>query len=65
MRTIAGWHNPGQTPAEIAGKIEHLTLARIHAALAYDHANRIEIDSDIATEEAGVDDIFPAPAKAG
>lgn len=62
VRRIAGWHNLGLTPEEIAAKIEHLTLAQIHAALAYYHANRIEIDSDIADEEAAVEEIFPAPA---
>ncbi len=62
VRRIAGWHNLGLTPAEIAAKIEHLSLAPIHAALAYYHANRIEIDSDIAAEDAAIDEIFPAPA---
>ena len=62
VRRIAGWHNLGLTPEEIAAKIEHLTLAQIHAALACYHANREEIDSDIATEEAAIEEIFPAPA---
>jgi uncharacterized protein (DUF433 family) len=62
VRRIAGWHNLGLTPEEIAAKIEHLTLAQIHAALAYYHANREEIDSDIAAEEAAAEQIFPAPA---
>jgi len=63
VRRIAGWHNLGLTPEEIAAKIEHLTLAQIHAALAYYHANRDEIDSDIAAEETVAEKIFPAPAK--
>ena len=63
VRRIAGWHNLGLTPEEIAAKVEHLTLAQIHAALAYYHANRDEIDSDIASDEAVVDRIFGAPAK--
>lgn len=63
VRRIAGWHNLGLTPKEIAAKIEHLTLAQIHAALAHYHANREEIDSDIATEEAAIEEIFPTPAK--
>ena len=48
---IAGWHNLGLMPEEIAAKIQHLTLAQIHAALAYYHANRDEIDADVANEE--------------
>ena len=63
VRRIAGWHNLGLTPEEIAAKVEHLTLAQIHAALAYYHANRDEIDSDIAAEEAAIKEIFPLPAK--
>ncbi|MGH9562544.1 MAG: DUF433 domain-containing protein, partial [Terracidiphilus sp.] len=52
VRRIAGWHNLGLTPEEIAAKVEYLTLAQIHAALAYYHANLAEIDEDIASEEA-------------
>jgi uncharacterized protein (DUF433 family) len=59
VRRIAGWYNLGLTPEEIAAKIEHLTLAQIHAALAYYHANRDEIDGDIDAEEAAVEEIFP------
>lgn len=62
VRRIAGWHNLGLNPEEIAAKIEHLTLAQIHAALAYYHANREEIDSDIAAEDAATEEIFPRPA---
>ena len=60
---IAGWHNLGWMPEEIAAKIPHLTLAQIHAALAYYHANRDEIDADVANEEAATEEIFPAIAK--
>ncbi len=59
VRRIAGWHNLGLTPEEIAAKVEHLTLAQIHAALAYYHANREEIDTDIAREDETVARIFP------
>jgi uncharacterized protein (DUF433 family) len=58
VRRIAMWHNLGLTPEEIAAKIEHLTLAQIHAALAYYHANLDEIDNDIASEEAAAEEIF-------
>jgi uncharacterized protein (DUF433 family) len=59
VRRIAGWHNLGLTPEEIAAKIEHLSLAQIHAALAYYHANRAEIDGDIAAEDELTDRLFP------
>ncbi len=62
VRRIAEWHNLGLTPEEIAAKIEHLTLAQIHAALAYYHVNRDEIDSDIANEEAVAEEILRTSA---
>ena len=62
VRRIAGWHNMGLAPEEIAVQIEHITLAQIHAALAYYHANCDEIDSDIAAEDAAIEEIFPARA---
>jgi uncharacterized protein (DUF433 family) len=60
VRRIAGWYNLGLTPEEIAAKMESLSLAQIHAALAYYHATRDEIDDDIAAEDAAVEEIFPA-----
>jgi uncharacterized protein (DUF433 family) len=46
---IAGWHRFGYNPEEIALTI-NLTLAQVHAALAYYHANREAIDSDLDNE---------------
>ena len=40
----------GLIPEEIARKIGHLTLAQLHAALAYYHANQAEIDADLEAE---------------
>jgi uncharacterized protein (DUF433 family) len=41
----------GLSPEEIALEYPHLTLAQVHAALAYYHANRDEIENDIAQDE--------------
>ena len=49
---IAGWYRAGLTPDEIAGQYGHLTLAQVHAALAYYHANTDEIEEDLAKEDA-------------
>ena len=49
---IAGWYKMGMTPEEIALEYPHLTLAQVHAALAYYHVNRDEIEADLAQEEA-------------
>jgi uncharacterized protein (DUF433 family) len=51
---IAGWHRLGYNPEEIARKTD-LTLAQIHAALAYYHANQETIDSDIGHEASEYD----------
>ncbi len=55
VRRIVGWYKLGLTPEEIVNKIPHLTLAQVYAALAYYHANRDEIEQDIAEEEAEAD----------
>jgi uncharacterized protein (DUF433 family) len=52
VRRIVGWYKRGLSPEEIARRVGHLSLAQVHAALAYYHANREAIEADIATEEA-------------
>jgi hypothetical protein len=42
----------GMSPDEVALEYPHLTPAHVHAALAYYHANREEIEADIAQEDA-------------
>ena len=54
VRRLVGWYKMGMTPEEIALEYPHLTLAQVHAALAYDHVNRDEIEADFAQEEANV-----------
>jgi len=51
VRRIVGWYQLGLTPEETLNRIGHptLTLAHIHAALAYYHANRDEIEADMAS----------------
>jgi uncharacterized protein (DUF433 family) len=51
---IAGWYKLGFTPEEISRKTE-LSLAQIHAALAYYHADREAIDADLDAEAAEYD----------
>ena len=55
VRRIAGWYKLGMTPEEIAAEIPHLTLAQVHAALTYYHANRDEMDAEMAAEETEAD----------
>ena len=51
VQRIVGWYRLGLSPEEITDRIGHLSLAQIHAALAYYHANQQEIDADIAAED--------------
>jgi uncharacterized protein (DUF433 family) len=52
VRRIVGWYKLGWSPEEIADRTGHLSLAQVYAALAYYHANREEIEADMAAEEA-------------
>ena len=44
------WYEQGLQPEEFANRIGHLTLAQVHAGLAYDPANREAIEADRAEE---------------
>ena len=50
VRRIAQWHNMGLIPEELVRKFGHLSLAQVHAALAYYHANQAEIHADLEAE---------------
>jgi uncharacterized protein (DUF433 family) len=52
---IAGWYKLGYSPEEIVRKIDHLSLAQVHAALAYYHANQAAIDAELEEEAAEYD----------
>ena len=52
VRRVVSWYKLGLSPEEIADQIGHLTLAQVYAALTYYHANREEIEADLAAEEA-------------
>ena len=50
-------HNLGHNPEEIVRKYEHLTIAGVHAALAYYYANKLEVDTELASDEADADSV--------
>jgi uncharacterized protein (DUF433 family) len=52
VRRIAVLYKQGLHAEEIVSEMGHLTLAQVYAALAYYHANRDEIEADLAEEEA-------------
>ena len=52
MRRIVRWHNMGQIPEEIVQTFGgHLTLAQVHAALAYYYANQSQVDADLEADD--------------
>ncbi|MEG4507267.1 DUF433 domain-containing protein [Microcoleus sp. F6_B4] len=55
VRRIAIWHKQGLSAEEIVDRIGHLTLTQVYAGLTYYHANREEIDAEIAAEAAEAD----------
>ncbi len=51
VQRIAGWYKLGLSPEEIAENFGHLSLAQVHAALAYYHSNREEIEGYLRGED--------------
>lgn len=52
VRRVAVLYKQGASAEEIARRMNHLSLAQVYAALAYYHANRDEIEADLAEEDA-------------
>jgi len=52
VRRIVGWYKLGWPPEEIANRIGHISLAQVHAALAYYHGNQQAMEADMAAEQA-------------
>jgi len=65
VKRIAGWHRLGMEPERIAAQYGHLTLAQVHAALAYYYANREAIDADLNEEAAEYERLFELSKKGG
>ena len=55
VQRIVSWYMLGLSPEEIADRIGHLSLAQVHAALAYYHANREEVEAAMAEDTAADD----------
>lgn len=50
VNQIVVLHKQGYNAEDIADQYRHLTLAQIYTALAHYHANREEIEADLAAE---------------
>jgi uncharacterized protein (DUF433 family) len=51
VQRVVRWYRLGLSPEEIADRIGHLSLAQVHAALSYYHANQQQIDSEIVADD--------------
>jgi uncharacterized protein (DUF433 family) len=58
VKHVAVWHEQmGMSPAEIVATHPTITLADVHAALAYYYDHRAEVDAEMAEEERLVEDM--------
>ena len=58
VRHVAVWHEQmGMTPTEIAATYPTITLAQVHAALAYYYDHKPEIDTDIEAGKRFVEEL--------
>jgi uncharacterized protein (DUF433 family) len=57
VHRIALLYKQGQSAEEIARTYSHLSLGQVYAALAYYHANREEIESELAAADALYDEL--------
>lgn len=46
VRTLGRWYQIGASPEEIAADYPHLSLAQVHAAIAYFLQHRQELDTE-------------------
>jgi uncharacterized protein (DUF433 family) len=57
VHRIAFLYRQGQSPEEITGTYPHLSLSQVYAALAYYHANRSEIESELTAADTLYDEL--------
>lgn len=55
VQDIVLWNEEGRSPEEIVGEFPQLSLADVHAALAYYFDHRAEIDAEIRADAEFVD----------
>jgi len=65
VQRIAVWYKQGLSPEEIVRKINHLSLAQIHAAISYYHLNREAIEAEIAAEDIEYERLMREPSGNG
>jgi uncharacterized protein (DUF433 family) len=51
VKRIVGWYKQGMSAEEISAEVGHISVGQVHAALAYYHANKNEIEAALLDEE--------------
>ena len=57
VHRIATLYRQGQSAEDIAQTYPHLELGQIYAALAYYHANRKDMDAELAEDDVKYDEL--------
>jgi len=50
VHRIASWYKLGYSAEEIAEQLDHLSLAQVYTALGYYHANKEQVEADLAAD---------------
>lgn len=65
VHRIATLYNQGHSAEDVGGVYPQLSLSQIYAALAYYHAHRDEINSELAADDAEYDELKRSQENAG
>ena len=65
VHRVATLYKQGQTAEDIAQTYPHLSLGQVYAALAYYHANRSEIESELAAADALYEELSRQGTRSG
>ena len=57
VHRIATLYKQGQSPEETVQTYPQLSLAQVYSALAFYHANRAEVESELAAADAQYDEL--------
>jgi len=61
VHRIAVLYKQGQNAEEITRTYPHLSLGQVYTALAYYHANRDEVEAELAADDAEYDTLKSQP----
>lgn len=60
VNQIVIWYKQGYSPEEIADQYPHIELSQVYTSLAYYHANKKEIETDLVQEQREADQLEQA-----